>query len=151
MGHGVSAHIKTPGISQTECSPEVPARVRSSGEDDHNYRRTINRQLNKGETLHALRRFLFFANEGKIRKAYHEAQATQASCLTLVVNAVITWNTVYMAHVLDQLRQEGLTFSEEDLAHLAPARFEHINPYGKYRFDMGQAFDIGNFRPLRSP
>ena len=32
--------------------------------DSPEYRRSIGRQLNKGEQLHNLRRFLFFANEG---------------------------------------------------------------------------------------
>jgi TnpA family transposase len=32
------------------------------------YRRTSNRQLNKGEVLHARRRLLFFATEGSIRR-----------------------------------------------------------------------------------
>ena len=31
-------------------------------------RRRINTQLNKGESLHSLREFLFFANRGKIRR-----------------------------------------------------------------------------------
>ena len=33
--------------------------------ENQDYRRRIHRQLNKGEALHALRRFLFFAHEGK--------------------------------------------------------------------------------------
>lgn len=32
------------------------------------YRRIIHKQLNKGEAIHALRAFIFFAHEGKIRK-----------------------------------------------------------------------------------
>ena len=36
-----------------------------------------------------------------------------------------------MQAVLDQLRAEGYRVQEEDLAHLSPARFEHVNPYGK--------------------
>ena len=32
--------------------------------EDETYRRRINTQLNKGEALHALREFLFFANKG---------------------------------------------------------------------------------------
>ena len=34
--------------------------------ENPDYRRRIHRQLNKGEALHALRRFLFFAHEGKV-------------------------------------------------------------------------------------
>jgi len=41
----------------------------------------------------------------------------------------VTWNTVYMAAVIDQLRAEGRTVNEEDIARLSPARYEHINPY----------------------
>ena len=36
------------------------------------YRRRIHRQLNEGEALHALRRFLFFAHEGKVRRRQTE-------------------------------------------------------------------------------
>jgi TnpA family transposase len=38
------------------------------------YRRQISQQLNKGEALHALRRYLFVANEGQIRKRHQEDQ-----------------------------------------------------------------------------
>lgn len=34
---------------------------------DESYRRRIGRQINKGEALHALRRYLMFANEGKVK------------------------------------------------------------------------------------
>jgi TnpA family transposase len=54
-----------------------------------------------------LRGFLFLANEGKIRRRYYEEQLNQASCLNLVTNAVVLWNTVYMKAALDQLKAEG--------------------------------------------
>ena len=60
-------------------------------------RRRINTQLNKGESLHSLREFLFFANRGKIRRKQEEEQVHQATCLNLLTNCVIAWNTVYMA------------------------------------------------------
>jgi TnpA family transposase len=60
-------------------------------------RRRINTQLNKGEALHGLREFLLFANKGALRKKQDEELRNQAGCLNLVTNAVVTWNTVYMA------------------------------------------------------
>ena len=52
---------------------------------DNDFRRRINRQLNKGESLHSLRRFLFFANEGNIRQRFPEEQTKpQANSLNLV-------------------------------------------------------------------
>ncbi|MGH3982601.1 MAG: Tn3 family transposase [Pseudonocardiaceae bacterium] len=38
---------------------------------DEAYRRRITRQLNKGETLHSLRRDLSFAREGAVRRRHH--------------------------------------------------------------------------------
>lgn len=56
---------------------------------DEAYRRRIGRQLNKGESLHSLRRDLFFAHDGAVRRRQREAQTGQAMCLSLVVNAII--------------------------------------------------------------
>jgi TnpA family transposase len=62
--------------------------------DSPEYRKRIGIQLNKGESLHYLWRFIFFANEGEIRRSQFDDQTVQALCLNLVTNAVITWNTV---------------------------------------------------------
>jgi len=114
-------------------------------------RSNIHRQLNKGESLHSLRRFLFFANEGKIRHSRDEAQVNQVSCLNLVTNAVVLWTTIYMQAITKQLRQEGYPIHEDDLRHLSPARYEHINPYGHYTFNVQQELERKGLRPLRNP
>jgi Tn3 transposase DDE domain len=66
-----------------------------------------------------LRGFLFLANEGRIRRRYYEEQLNQASCLNLVTNAVVLWNTVYMRAVLDQLKAEGQHVDDADVVHLS--------------------------------
>jgi TnpA family transposase len=114
------------------------------------YRRRILGQLNKGEALHGLREFLLFANKGTLRKKQEEELRNQAGCLNLVTNAVVTWNTVYMAAVLEQLRAEGRTVNDEDIARLSPALYEHINPYGKYAFEVSEDLRGAKLRPLRS-
>ncbi len=60
---------------------------------DPDYRRRISRQLNKGESIHALKRGLIYAHEGAFRARHPEAQTEQAWCLTLATNAVIAWTT----------------------------------------------------------
>jgi TnpA family transposase len=115
--------------------------------ENEDYRRRINTQLNKGEALHALRDFLFMADKGVIRRKQEEAQTNQAMCLNLLTNVAVVWNTVYMQAVLDQLRSERYPVQEEDLVHLSPARFEHINPYGKYYFAIDA--ERQELRPLR--
>ena len=99
--------------------------------DSPDYRRSMSRQLNKGEQLHTLRRFLFFANEGEIRRSQHEDQTTQVLCLNLAANAIVAWNTVYMAEALDVLRSDGFAIDDDDLAHVPPTLWSHVNIYGK--------------------
>ncbi|MBE9045304.1 Tn3 family transposase [Pleurocapsales cyanobacterium LEGE 10410] len=115
------------------------------------YRRKINNQLNKGERLHDLRRFLFFAHQGAIRQRQEEELTNQASCLNLITNAVVTWNTIYMEAAINQLRSEGHSISDEDINHLSPTRYGHVNPYGIYPFDIEKESKRISLRPLRKP
>ena len=114
-------------------------------------RRRILRQLNKGEALHDLRAALMIANKGTLRHPRGEVLAHQASCLNLVTNAVIIWNTVYMAAVVEQLKQEGYPVQDSDLAHVWPTRYAPINVYGKYHFNIEEAHGRRGLRPLRQP
>ena len=92
-----------------------------------------------------------FANEGKIRKSHIEDQSNQASALTLVTNAVIVWNIRYIQAVIDQLQKEGYMVDENDLVHVSPCRFDHINKYGKYYFNVEIERNREQLRPLRQP
>jgi hypothetical protein len=56
-----------------------------------------------------------------------------------------------MAAAMDQLRAEGESVNEEAIARLSPARYEHINPYGKYRFEVEEGLSRSRLRPLRQP
>ncbi len=111
--------------------------------------RRVSRQLNKGEGLHSLRQWLLYADEGKINKSQLQDQTTQADALTLVTNAVIVWNTVYMQAVIEQLKAEGLEVSDEDVRYLSPCRFEHINKYGRINFNIEEELERKGLRPLR--
>lgn len=68
-----------------------------------------------------------------------------------MTNLVVLWNTVYFQQVIDTLRAEGMQVSAEDLAHLSPARFEHLNRLGKYTFPRAVEMQHNGFRPLRTP
>ncbi len=116
---------------------------------DEAYRRRITRQLNKGEALHSLRRDLFFAHEGSVRRRHHEQQTEQALCLSLVVNAIITWNTAYLELALEHLAERRGRIDRDLLAHVSPALMEHVNPYGTYEFPVEAEYARTGFRPLR--
>jgi hypothetical protein len=92
---------------------------------DPTYRRKISRQLNKGESLHALKRDLLYAHEGTVRARHLEAQTEQAWCLTLVTNAVVVWTTEYYGLAVDAMRATGRRVDDEVLAHISPAQREH--------------------------
>lgn len=118
--------------------------------ESEQYRRRIGKQLDKGETVNALRDHLCYGNKGQIRKHGSEEQLDQGLCISLVMNCIIVWNTVYMSRVLESLRREGLKFSDEDLTHLSPCRYRHINVYGKYFFDLEATRQREGYRPLRA-
>jgi TnpA family transposase len=120
---------------------------------DETHRRRVTRQLNKGESVHALRRDVFFAHEGHVRHRHLEQQTEQALCLTLVTNAIITWTTEYLGLAVDKLRADGREVPDELLAHISPARNENIGFYGTFRFDVERELselDPAGYRPLRA-
>ena len=63
---------------------------------------------------------------------------------------MIAWNTVYMAAAIDRLRIDGHPVQESDLATCHRAGYEHINPYGKYAFEVSEDLGGAKLRPLRS-
>ncbi|MDQ2723901.1 MAG: transposase [Actinomycetota bacterium] len=115
---------------------------------DEAFRRRIGRQLNRGEALNDLRRFIFFAHRGTVRYPHHDDQTTQAHCHTLVVNACILSTTGYLHDAVNAQRAGGHTVSDEAIAHLSPAHFEAINPYGTLSFDVARVLNRTR-RPLR--
>ena len=80
-----------------------------------------------------------------------EDQTTQVLCLNLAANAIITWNTVYMAGALTAIRAEGVVIDDDDLAHVPPTLWSHVNVYGKYEFDVETGSRRSGLRPLRQP
>ncbi|MEV5543700.1 Tn3 family transposase [Saccharopolyspora shandongensis] len=118
---------------------------------DEAYRRRITRQLNKGESLHSLRRDLFFAHEGTVRRRHQEQQTELALCLSLVTNTIITWNTAYLELALAHLSQRRGRIDRSLLAHVSPALMEHVNPYGTYEFPVEAEYARTGYRPLREP
>jgi len=100
--------------------------------DDAGYRQHIGRELNKGERS----RFLFFGKEGAVRGRTFQDQVNTFSCLAVLHNAVVVWNTLRIGEVVTQLRAEGHVITDEDLARTSPLLHTHINPFGQYGFDL---------------
>ena len=52
------------------------------------------------------------------------------SVLTVLHNAMVTWNTLHIGHVVEQLRAEGHTSDDTTLSLTTPLLRKHINPLG---------------------
>jgi TnpA family transposase len=95
-------------------------------------RDAIQLQLNRGEFRHILAKSLFFANQGSFRSGDYEEVMNKASSLSLLSNAVLVWNTVHIARIVDQLRAAGHAVKDEDLARVSPLAHAHVIPNGSY-------------------
>ena len=95
-------------------------------------RDAIQLQLNRGEFRHILAKSLFFANWGSFRSGDYEEVMNKASCLSLLSNAVLVWNTVHIARIVGQLRAAGHEVRDEDLARVSPLAHAHVIPNGSY-------------------
>lgn len=104
--------------------------------DDDTMRDTVQLQLNHGEHRHDLtRRCLFFANHGEFRTGDLDEMMNKASCLSLLSNAVLVWNTVRIAEIVEHLRTAGEEILDSDLARVSPLVRTHIIPTGTYSFE----------------
>jgi Tn3 transposase DDE domain len=105
-------------------------------------------QLNKGESANALHRYIGFGNRGRVYARDPEQLQRHIDCRRLVSNAMVYWNTRYIAHALETLARGGHPVPDEDIRYIHLVHHEHINPYGHYRFDTRRAVN-GKLRPLR--
>jgi TnpA family transposase len=94
-------------------------------------RRHTGQELNKGESRNSLSRAVFIHRLGEIRDRTYENQQHRASGLTLVVTAIILWNTRYLERAIATLR-EIEEVPNSLLAHLFPLGWEHVNLTGDY-------------------
>ena len=89
-------------------------------------------QLNKGEYRHKLPRWIFFANQGEFTTNDYEEIMNKASCLSLLSNAILYWNTSKVKEIITDLRQNGEDVDNETLSHISLLPFKHILANGTY-------------------
>lgn len=112
-------------------------------------RRRVLIGLNKGEAKNALARAVFLNRLVELRDRSFENQRYRASGLNLVVAAIVLWNTVYLEHAVQMLRDSGKTVDDKLLTHLSPLGWEHINLTGDYIWRQSKHVEEGKLRPLR--
>ena len=91
-----------------------------------------------------------YGKKGRLYQTYFDGMEEQLNSLSLVTNAIIYWNTLYLEKVLEQMKKEGFDYSKELVSKLSPLLFEHINFVGKYTFQYNQGLEDGTLRPLNT-
>jgi TnpA family transposase len=75
---------------------------------------------------------LFFAEQGKFQVGDYEEIMNKATCLSLVSNAVLYWNTVKISKIVEQLQLNGETIGQDTLKHISLLPYKHVIPMGTY-------------------
>jgi len=55
-----------------------------------------------------------------------------------------------MGKVIEEFQSEEMEIDAEYLQHISPARFDLINPYGKFKFDMRNKLNGNSIKSIRS-
>lgn len=116
--------------------------------DDPRFRRRILVGLNKGESLHSMARIIFFGRQGRFGDRGYEDQLNRASALSLVINAIVVWNTRYLEAAAAELAHRRQPVPDRIWQHLSPILWEHVHLVGRYSFD--EPVIDGELRPLQT-
>jgi TnpA family transposase len=119
--------------------------------DDAAFRRRILTQLNHTELRHRLGRRIHHGERGEIRSPLQQGQEEQLGTLGFALNAVVHWNAIYIQEAIHQVRSDGMDVSNDDIAHLSPLIWRHLNFLGRYDFSLPDTVMNGGLRPLRNP
>jgi hypothetical protein len=84
-----------------------------------------------------------------MRDRNFENQRYRASGLTLVVAAIVLWNTVYLSRAIDDLKAQGLPIDDAVLEHLSPLAGNTLISSGDYVWRQNRRVESGKFRALR--
>jgi hypothetical protein len=102
------------------------------------FRREIHRILDRGESVHALQRIIHYGSIPVARGRDPMELGVISGALTLVTNAVMTWNARRLQRAVDAEVALGTerAVSVEALSHIGPLGHAHINFRGTYRFPV---------------
>lgn len=87
-------------------------------------------------SLDAMARAIFFGQQGRFCDRDSAAQTRRALALSLVINAIIVWNTRYLGIAAQESARRGQPVPEEMWQYLQPIMWEHIRLVGDYAFEQ---------------
>ncbi|HLW03484.1 MAG TPA: Tn3 family transposase [Ktedonobacterales bacterium] len=88
-------------------------------------------------SLDAMARAIFFGQQGRLSDRDAAAYLRRALALSLVLNAIIVWNTRHLEAAAQESAQRGQPIADEMWHTLHPIMWEHIHLVGAYCFAEG--------------
>ena len=97
--------------------------------------RRIRRGLLKGEQLHALARCVHYGRLGRLDQRDFERQTGAASCLLLILAAIIYWQIREIDRVLSEAGSDADDLNFELLSHISPIGWNNVLLYDEYQLN----------------
>jgi TnpA family transposase len=98
-------------------------------------RRRVRRGLLQGEQLHALARHVHYGKRGHADGRDFQQQMSRASCLVLILAAIIYWQILEIDTVLRHWDPAEDGVDPALLTHISPIGWDNIVLYGEYALD----------------
>ncbi len=95
-------------------------------------RRRVRRDLLKSEELHALARSVFYGKLGKADWRDFRRQMSTASCLLLIMAAIVYWQIREIERILSEIGPDD-DVPVDLLNHISPISWENVVLYGEYK------------------
>lgn len=105
------------------------------------FRREIHEGLNVIENWNSATGFVYFGRGGEITTNRIEDQEIAALALHLLQSSLVYVNTRMLQSVLAEPRW-AMRMTPEDHRGLNPLIYSHINPYGRFEFNLDQRIDF---------
>lgn len=121
--------------------------------DDVELRQRMEQQLNRIELANKFSKAVFFANNQEFKNGTQEEQEITTACKTLIQNAIVLWNYLYLSQILVKQKdlQERTTLLDI-IKNGSMLTWRHVNMQGEYDFTKPAAnavqFDLAKILSL---
>lgn len=120
--------------------------------DDHEFRQTIGKQLNKGVGANKFCKAISFGHSHEFIQSEKEDQEIAEGCQRLIKNAIVCWNFLYLSRQLAaEENEERRAELIEAIRNGSAAIWKHFNLHGEFDFSDERLIDsIGLALPKKS-
>ncbi|QIV96013.1 TnpA family transposase [Allofrancisella inopinata] len=104
--------------------------------NDIELRQKVTDTTNKAESYNKLSDWIRFGSKKLVATNNPDEMEKSIKYNQLIANSIILQNVVDMSNILYELKQEGYSYTAEDLSYLSPYLTEHIKRFGELVLDL---------------